>query len=401
MPEHHAKLSPSASERWINCPASIRMERAANLPEEKESPYALEGTMAHELGEIEAAYHFKHTDQAEYLLRRKDWLKRARALTKPVIDVEEMEADAKRYVEALDEFASRHANSQVLLEQRVQTGVPMCWGTSDAVIVSPTHVHIVDLKYGRGVRVEARGNTQLMLYGVGALDSFGDVLGDTQEVTVTVYQPRLGNVSSYTISAEDLRAWRDSLIPIAEEALMGSWTFGPSESACRWCPVRGTCLARMNYVTQGDFGEPDHMSLEQLGEVLDRIPHIRAWCTDVVETALHKAYSEGQKIPGHKVVMSGGRRSITDPTAAIQALIDYGFPAEQVADFKVKGLGELEKLIKGSQAQKGVPGPTLEDIIGDYLRKSEGAPAVVPDSDKRPAVSPDAQAQAEFTEYND
>lgn len=389
----HAKLSPSASERWISCPASIRLEMEAQIPD-SESPFALEGTMAHELAEIEANFHFGHIEKPEYLLRRKDWLRRAKNLTNPVIDVDEMQADVDRYVEALQNYADEHEHSQVLLEQRVQTGIPMCWGTSDAVIVSPGHVHIVDFKYGRGVRVEATNNSQLMLYGVGSLETFGDVLGETENVTVTVYQPRLGNISSFTLSADDLRSWRDNLIPIAEEALQGSWTFGPSEGACRWCPVRGTCRARMNYATQGDFGEPDHMSLEELGEVLDRIPHIRAWCTDVVASALDIAYSKGQKIPGHKVVLSGGRRSITDPTAAIQALIDAGFAAEQVADFKVKGIGELEKLVKAS------PGAALEDIIGQYMRKSEGAPAIVPESDRRKEINPNAQAQAEFAEDN-
>ena len=388
MPGQHANLSPSASERWISCPASIRMEREADLPEEEDSPYAYEGTMAHELGEIYARFHFGHIKLPELSILEGDWLRRAQASTRPRLDIEEMMEHATGYVRELQRLADEHPFSQVFLEQRMDTGIPKCWGTSDAVIVSPGHIHIVDLKYGRGVRVEAEKNSQLMLYGVGALDTFGDVLGDTENVTVTVYQPRVNNVSSYTISADDLRAWRDSILPIAEEALEGSYTFGPSEKACRWCPVSGECRARMMNATQGDFGPPDLLSLEELGEILERIPEIKAWCQKVQDLALNKAYSEQENIPGWKVVLSGGRRSIVDQTGAIQTLIDAGFRAEQVADFKAKPLGELEKLLGGRKA--------LDDSIGRMIVKSEGSPSLVPESDKREAIDPNSSAQKEF-----
>ena len=45
----HAKLSPSAADRWFNCPASIKL--CEGLPQEAPNKYMLEGTKAHEFAE--------------------------------------------------------------------------------------------------------------------------------------------------------------------------------------------------------------------------------------------------------------------------------------------------------------------------------------------------------------
>ena len=186
MPDQHARLSPSAAKRWISCPASVRL--AAAVPPEPDSPYAAEGTAAHALGEYKA--------QAELLDDSHDggaFAALEDAARDAGWDLDEMHEHTDAYVELLRERLAAVPHSVLMLEQRVNTGLPMCWGTSDAVIVSPEHVEIVDLKYGAGVPVSAYENEQLMLYGVGALDTFGDLLGTTERVVMTVFQPPAGN----------------------------------------------------------------------------------------------------------------------------------------------------------------------------------------------------------------
>ena len=363
---------------------------------EPDSVYALEGTKAHALGELEASRAFGKIHHKEYDKRYKAWLK-----TAPILDEEnliDMREHIKTYVDLIDERVQLYPLSQVLFEQRMDTRIESCWGTSDVVIVSPEHVEIIDLKYGQGVPVSATDNSQLRLYGVGALDLFGDILGETQVVRVTVFQPRLDSCSTEELIPCNLRAWRDTIIPIAYEALNSDRPrFGPSETACRWCPVAGTCRARLEKVTQEDFGAtPDLISPEELGGLLARVPEIKAWCAAVEAAALRQAYSEGVTIPGWKVVLSGGKRGVENEIAAINLLVTKGFTHEEIATLKLKGIGDLEKIIKSKTT-----GPkneaTLESVIGDLVTKSDGKPAIVPEDDKRSAINPNSEAEKEFT----
>ena len=401
-PLAHAKLSPSAAARWMSCPASIRMEAALPPGRNDESAYALEGTIAHALGELEASLAFKLITPEEYLKGKREWMKWFTAQKYPAGTLEEMQGHVKDYVALIAERLKRYPNSQLLLEKRMDTGVPGSWGTSDTVIVSPQHIEIIDLKYGAGMFVSAFGNPQLRLYACGALDTFGDVLGETERVFMTVFQPRVEGYSTEPeeLTAEELRAWRrDEVIPAAELALSEDAPFGPSEKACKWCPVAGICQARVEVAVREDFGlpyqeepltptQPEVMTPEQLSVVLARLPEIRAWCTAVEDYALDAAYSQGQTIPGWKVVLSGGRRGITDHAAAIQTLIDAGFKAEQVAQpFKAKGIGDLEKLVGKKE---------LPVLLGPLLAKSKGKESLVPEDDKRPAISPTSEAVSDF-----
>lgn len=394
MPGLHSKLSPSSAERWISCPASVRV--AASLPsgDGGSSFYAEEGTTAHALGELEASFAFGKITAAEHTTRLREW---SAAAVSAGYDVAEMWGHILEYVEFLRAEMAAIPHSVIMLEQRLDTGVPSCWGTADAAIVSPTVVQIVDLKYGAGIPVSATDNPQLRLYGVGALDTFGDVLGETEVVRVTVYQPRLDSTSTEELSAVDLRSWRDSILPIAEAALGDDAEFGPSETACRWCPAAGQCRAQLEWATNADFGiDPDLLSLAELAAALSLMPAVKAWAASLEETALRLAYSEQKAIPGWKVVLSGGKRVVTDAAAAIKTLVGLGFTEEEVSKTSLRGIGELETLIKGlpkigKRAQK------LEDALGPLVSKTEGKPALVPEDDKRAAVDPDSAAVKEFS----
>lgn len=391
MPSAHAKLSPSSAERWISCPASVRAIAENCVQDNTDSIYAREGTLAHALGEIEAAHTFGLSSRTAYLKARKAWGHEFNAENYPEGTLNEMREHVKGYVRFIAERLRRRPGSRVQLEQRLDTGVPGSWGTSDVVIFSPNHIEIIDLKYGAGVPVSAWDNPQLRLYACGALDTYGDILGDTEDVFITVYQPRVDNNSTEHMTAAALREWRETVaIPAALETRNPDAPFGPSAAACRWCPLAGICRARMEKSVSEDFGKPaDVLSPEELGEVLHRLPGISAWTKAVEKAALDLAWTKETPIPGWKVVLSGGKRNIPDATAAIQTLIDNGYPAEKVADFKVKPLGELEKLV----GKKELPG-----ILGDLLVKSSGRESLVPESAPGAAITPAGQAAADFTE---
>lgn len=377
----HATLSPSSAERWISCPASIRMTEAA--PPEQESAYATEGTAAHALAELMARDQILGTvTKAQKTAALKAWRKKFDIGD----DAEaEMTEHGQGYVNYLRERMVD--GSVLLLEQRLPTGIPDSFGTSDAIIVSPDIVESIDYKYGLGVKVEAVGNPQLRLYGVGALEQYGDLLGDVQTVRLTVYQPRLDHVASEELPASDLRQWRDSLLPIAELALGPDAPFGPSEDACRWCPASGSCLAQMEWATARDFGvKPDFMSGEELAKALDDIPMIVQWCAAVSAFALDRVYSGGEPIPGYKVVMSGGKRSVADPEGLIETAIAIGYTRDEVAVVKARGIGELEKVLKKD----------FDLVAGPFIKKGTGSPSLVPESDNRPAINPEGQAAKDF-----
>jgi RecB family exonuclease len=408
MPSEHAKLSPSDSERWISCPAAIRVDeslREQGLLVDDESPYAREGTIAHALGEIEASHTFGLSTRKEYLAAKRAWTKEFEAEEYDPGTLEEMTGHVHAYVKLIAERLKRRPMSRVLLEQRMDTGVEKCWGTSDAVIVSPTHVEIIDFKYGAGVAVSAHRNSQLRLYGLGALDTFGDLLGETDLIVMTVHQPRAGSgePSSEELPPDELRAWREGVVaPAAFKALhTDNAPFGPGEKACRWCPAAGTCRARIEKATQTDFGDilaeeapqpakPETLTPQEIGKALHRVGEIKAWCAALEAAALEVAYGQGQQIPGWKVVLSGGQRSIKDHAAAIQTLIDEGYNAEQVANpVKAKGIGDLEKLLGK---------PRFAEVLGPFIEKSKGREALVPEDDKREAISPAGEAAKDFEE---
>ncbi len=382
----HARLSPSSAHRWLECPGSVRlsaeMEKAGVV--EGSSVYADEGTMAHTRAEIEASFVFGQINKTEYKGRLRDWVN-----TTPDEYHEEMEECAIAYARLLKRLADEFPNSQVMLEQKVDTGVTASWGTLDAGIVSATHLHIVDYKYGKGIPVDAHENPQMMLYALGALDLL-ELLGDIETVTMTVHQPRLDSISHYTIKVKHLKMWREAVVrPAATLALSPDAYLSPSGTACRFCPAAGQCRARVEYMTKRDFGNPDLLSPEEIGKILHILPDVRNWAKAVEENALHLAYNDGVKIPGWKCVRSGGQRQFSDQEKAFEILLDAGFEKDQFARESLQTLAKLDKLVGGKDE--------LQRLMGPVLGRSEGRESLVPDDDERDEVSSLVDAKADFS----
>lgn len=392
MSGQHARLGPSDAERWMSCPAAIQAEEASGLVE-AESTYAREGTASHALGEIKASLHFGKITKQQAIARRAEWAKEFEEYAEDPETMIEMEEHTDAYVDLLQERMNLYPGSVIFLEIRVFPGVPECWGTSDAVIVSPVHVEVIDFKYGSGVAVEAHGNPQLRLYGTGALEEYDGLMGDVELVRITVHQPRMNHILTEEMTPAALLEWRDTkVIPKAEEALGPDPSFGPSDQACRWCPLSGQCRAQLESIFDAvDFDEePATLTADELAEVYSKRKQVQDWLNALEIAALDRAYSKGEPLKGFKVVRSGGQRGVRDAERFHDTLVEAGFSEDEIMTKpKPKGIGETEKLL-GKERFKEL----LEDT--GIVTKGDGKPALAPESDSRPAIAPNSEAAKEF-----
>ncbi len=367
----HATLSPSAAHRWISCPASVS---ATAGMDGGTSVFAEEGTAAHEVAAI--------------LLKR--------ALGQAISDAEDatvqaapeaMRTHGENYVDFVLE--RKGDLDAVLVEVRVATGVRDCYGTADAIIVGPDHLHVVDLKYGQGIQVAASGNEQMMIYALGALHDYG-FLAEPKDVAMSIFQPRLGHLDTAIIPAEELMAWgRDVLEPAAEQSRSETAPFGPSESACRWCPLSGRCRAQAEKLTSLDFTPPAQLEPGEVGEAMDRVAEIEQWLK-ALKRASFDLLQDGEPVTGWKLVSGRATRTVLDHKVGLDRLLGAGFLQRDVSERKLLGVTALDK-VTGSKQR-------TSDILGDALGMSDPKPVVAPVSDPREPLDPLASAVADFAE---
>lgn len=384
MPDVHAVLGASSAHRWMNCPGSVKL--CEGVPD-KGSSYAEEGTLAHSLAELIINYNLGRLTKTEFN-------KQLKILKQNTFYCQEMQDYIEDYVrnvwELTNEAKSHSKDAELLTEQRLDFSdwVPGGFGTGDVVIVYDKVIHIVDLKYGKGVGVSAEKNPQLMLYGLGALATY-DMLYDIETVKLTIIQPRLDNISTYEISAAELLEWGENVVkPAAEEALSdgarceaGDW--------CRWCKVKATCRARKDAMTElakMEFRDARLLDDSEIGEVLRLADQLTAWAGDVKEYAQQEA-ENGKKWDGWKLVEGRSNRKYSDETQVAQALIQAGYAESLLYERKLYGITAMEKII-GKKS--------LAEFCGDLIIKPAGKPVLVPESDKRPELSSVDSAVKDF-----
>lgn len=360
----HAILSASSAARWLRCPASARLNAA--VPDTT-SPYAAEGSRAHAAAEVLLK---------NYLRDRHD---------EPKFDDGEMREAVQRYVDACLEkiVAARKASSDAVIrvEQRLDFSgyVPDGFGTGDMVIISDGGLEIVDLKYGKGVPVSAKGNPQMRLYALGAVAAYGLLYG-FDAVTMTIVQPRLDSVSTDTIPVTELLRWGDSIKAVAEKAFAGKGGFAAGEH-CRFCKVRAQCQALADYelkeVRKYLPDEPWELDPEGISAILRKAGEIKTWLKDLEEYALAEALA-GRSWPEMKLVEGRSRRVITDPDTAAQALLNTGYAAADIyKPQELQTLTVLDKLVGKNR---------LAELLQDNLAKPQGKPTLVDVADPRPEL---------------
>lgn len=386
----HALLSASGASRWINCTPSARMEESYS---DTESDYAKEGTLAHEFGDLElriASYTGPVSKGSQ-----KDLMQQKLALLrKNPLYTSEMETEVEKYTSyILEEWADakkRHGEALLLVEEKTDFShiVPDGFGTSDANIIADELLEVVDLKYGKGVRVAATGNAQGRLYALGVLRKY-ELIYDIKKVKITIAQVRLDHFGSEVLTVEELNKWAETVVkPAAEKAYAGEGDCNPGDW-CRWCSAKPRCKAladHVNELAKLDFAEPKELTDEQILEAYERFDLLNEWASAVQSYMLSEAL-KGRTWKGLKVVEGRSNRKWDDEQEAIKKLKKKGFKASELTNTKIKGIGDIEKLVGKVDFEN------LKLTV-----KPEGKPALVPESDKRPPMFGTESAQKDFAE---
>lgn len=376
-PEKHAKLSASSAHRWMNCNPSANLEREFA---DRSSEAAAEGSAAHAL--------------CEHKLRKALKMRSTRPVSK--YDSDEMEMYTNSYVEFVleqIEVAKQHcADPFVLIEQRLDFScyVPDGFGTGDCLIVADKLLHIIDFKYGLGVLVDAEENPQMMLYALGALRLF-DALYDIDTISMSIFQPRRENVSTWTINVAELEEWAEqTLRPKAELAFKGEGEFNPGPW-CTFCKAAVKCRARAEEklaLARYEFAKPPLLTDEEIEDILSRLDDLTKWANEIAAYAQDAAINHGKQWTGFKLVEGRSIRKYTDETAVVIAATAAGY--RDIFKKSLIPITEMEKLM-GKK--------TFAEVLGGLVIKPQGKPTLVPASDKRPAIH--TGANHDFTEITE
>lgn len=370
-PERHALLSASGSHRWLACPPSIRLTESLSS---KSSKFAEEGRIAH-------AY-------SEYILGKFIGTVKG-GVPKSILDSEYFGDEMKSYIAEYTDRIKEEYNAalatdneaRLLLEQQYcyDDYAPEGFGTADVTIITNKKLIVMDLKYGKGVPVDAVDNPQIRLYALGAYQSYG-MLYDFEQVEVHILQPRLESYSSECLLLEELLDWGNSIKPIAKLAYDGAGEFSSGEH-CRWCPIKATCrhryeenIALANY----EFCNPDVLSYAEIGKILAQVKRLESWAKEVQEYAFEKA-KKGIDFPGWKLVAGRSSRFIPDDKQdEFREELRMMFKESDLTKSAFKSMSEIEKMLGKKD---------FASLFGDYIKISEGKPTLVPEDDKRVALS--------------
>lgn len=384
-PEEHATLSASSSSRWLNCTPSVVFSAPYEV-ERKDTVFTAEGTAAHALAELKLQVDTGKITKRKFNAQLKKFKAESEYYS---VSFEEFVDD---YVGFVNETIAEYSDPEVELEQRVNFSdwVPEGYGTSDVVIMTDSVLHIVDLKFGKGVAVSAIENTQLMLYALGTYYEF-NMAYDFDTVRMTIHQPRLYDTSTYELSVAELLDWADNFVkPRAELAMAGEGDYAPSEKACQWCPAKAICKARADLNLQNaikyDFADSNELEPAAISDVLSQSKVIKKWLEDVEDYALTQARDQGQSFPGWKLVAGRSNRKIANAEVAASILSKAGY-AEIYKPQELITLTNLEKLVGKKK---------FGDLLNDIIVKPEGKPTLVVETDKRPELSSHGQAVKDF-----
>lgn len=382
----HAKLSASGAKRWMTCTPSAELE--SQFPGST-STYAEEGTFAHELGELMIRYNLGE-------IKKRKFNSEFKKLQENQYYNEELQEYVEAYVNQVWEFVNEAkvncSDAIVMLEQRLDFSewVPEGFGTGDCVIIADGQLHIIDLKFGKGVGVVAEDNPQLRLYALGALREF-ELLYDIQTVKMTIIQPRLDNTTSSELTAEELIDWADRYVtPKAQLAMDGKGEFVAGEH-CRFCKAKDICRARAEKnleLTKHEFAKPELLEPSEIGDILKVAGQLQDWVKDIQAYALQQAL-EGERFDGWKLVEGRSTRKYSDEIAVAETLKSKGYDEAIIYSKELLGITAMEKVI-GKKV--------FAEILGELIIKPEGKPTLVVESDKRPELKTAESAAADFLE---
>jgi len=378
----HALLSPSGASRWLACPPSARLEES--FPSSTNAA-AEEGTLAHALSELYLRNNLK-------LIKAIDYNRELKKIKNNSFFNAELNGHCLDYANFILEKLHELHDPSIFIEEKIDLTefVPEGFGTVDCIMIADGILDINDLKYGKGVLVEAHENKQMMLYALGALRKYS-LMYHIDKVRMTIYQPRLDNYSTFEVDANWLLQWGDEHVrPTAKLAFEGKGEYKPG-SHCRFCKARNQCKALANYnmdLAKYAFEDPNKLTEQDIADILEKAPDFKTWLTNIQQYALQEAVLNNKQWPGFKLVAGRSNRQYANEDAIMKALkkakIESGL---FMTAPKLVGITTLEKNVGKSEVEK---------LVGAYIVKPPGAATLVPEWDKRPAISSADAAKAAF-----
>ncbi len=378
----HAKLSPSAAKRWLTCTKSV--EECDGLPNPS-SPYAAEGTLAHELLELR--------------LKGDGTLAPELILDVPA-DMLPAVSAAYKYVQSL---LADDPNAVMFVEVKVGPGIlgPDVSGTADVVVYQPLFkiLHVIDYKHGVGVAVDVEGNPQLEIYAILALEALAFMIGEVKEVYTTVIQPRAvhgdGAVRSATYPWLVLAERAKEINWAVEKIASGDTCYMPGEDACRWCLAKATCkalktqcleAAQMTFLAIPEKDEAKDTGADELVNFFANRKLIDMWLT-ALDRKIKDELAAGRKVGDLKLVAGrkGNRAWAEKDEKKLKEFLKSELklkPKEMVVE-KLKSVTQIGKVLdtKGTRnmAKK-------REAFDKMVTRADGKPVVAAGSDKRDAI---------------
>ena len=400
----HAILSPSGAGKWMECSASAYAEIGA---EDESSVYAEEGTAAHLLHSccIE-----KEQDAIVYL-GNKIVINKGEAVWTNYQDPK----DTRRYFVVDDEMAAQVQKSLdrvreyvgpggvIFGEQRLSishlTGEEDAFGTADVVIINTDELQVHDLKYGRGVVVDAEMNKQLLIYALAAYDVY-QYYDDFKTVRIVIHQPRLNHHPEFVLTVEELVAFGELVKVKAALALdIYMSVVEPGYSAgmhCHdyYCKARVGCEAlkklSLEIAAEAELAVQIGISNEELGALATQIPIAEKYFKEVY-AKVNSEVLNGRAVPGFKLVMGKlGDREWTDEKDVVKELTTLGLTQDKIW---------TKKIISPTKAGGLKLGKAVDERLAALTKRAPGKPAVAPESDKRPAI--ELTPESDFENLNE
>lgn len=366
----HAILGASSSKRWMTCTPSARLELTVKTPE-PESGFAVEGTVAHDLFEQVLGNQVGIIDDGTFETE----LTRIREIcTEKGFDYDEMII----HVQTCSTFVRNYMQpgDTILLEKRVEytRWVPEGFGTSDVVIYGNDRIHVLDLKYGKGLKVNAQDNSQMRIYALGTVQTL-NVTAD--KVITTVMQPRLNHFDSEEMEYGALLRWaNEEVVPAAQLAWKGAGDFKPGPETCRFCKAKAVCNARARTDVNeaiNDFAiirqkAPDRMTDAEVAKLMERAKSFVKWIEDAQEYLTKQAVA-GDIPEGYKLERHSRSRAWTSKIDVRAKLEKLSVPVEDyMTKPDLKSVAQLETVL-GRQF--------FQVHFGDLTEKHYGPPKLV------------------------
>lgn len=397
----HALLSPSSAHRWMRCAGSLA---ASGEPKDDSNQFAREGTAAHTLGE-RALQYADQGRKAEFWIGETISVPYKDSDGNPASQDFVIDQEMANYVQVYVDQVLREPGELIIEEQLDMEpvyGIKDQFGTGDAVVLDYENerIYVGDLKYGRGVQVYAEDNEQLYSYGAAAFLQF-DMLCEWKSITVAVHQPRLHHYDEFTLTREEMLAWIEyaqgrarlaMTLRACEDPAEIEKAKTPGEKQCQWCPVKGSCSALATWAHDQVFEDfvsldaepaavrdPVKMTNDVLAAIWARRDTINGWLTEV-QAETKRRLESGMDLPGLKLVQGrSGARSWIDAEAAEEQMKTSRLKQDEMYSKKLISPTQAEKLLKKDR-------PRVWAKFEAMITQKEGAPAVAPEADKRPAL---------------